>query len=131
MSFEQKKLNIRNEIIDDIIERKSNGVSPLLEKKRIASRFNLIRNTQDLLYFGALPLLFFIYTKRTSGRMVYCALGGAYFASYFGLGLLKKIKYEETKMLFAASDSDFEEKCRFYASVVRDKYDPYEALPRV
>lgn len=130
MSFEHRELNVKNEIIDDIIERKTNGVSPLLSKRKIASRFNLIRNTHDLLYFGALPLLFFIYTKRTSGRTVYYAFGGAYIAGYLALSALKSAKYEETKRLFAANDLDFEEKCAFYASVVRDKYDPYEALPR-
>jgi len=130
MSFEHKELNIRNEIIDDIIERKSNGISPLLQKKMISSRFNLIRNTHDLLYFGALPMLFFIFTKRSSGRMVYYALGGAYFATYFALGIYRKNKYEQTKKFLSANDDDFELKCDFYSSVVRDKYDPYEAVPK-
>ena len=130
MNFEHRELNVKNEIIDDIIEIKSNGVSPLLEKKKYASRFNFVRNAHDLLYFGALPLLFFIYTKRTSGRMVYYAFGGVYIASYFALSVLRKTSYEETKRLFASNDEDFEEKCAFYSSVVRDKYDPYEPLPR-
>jgi len=130
MSFENKKLNIKNEIIDDIIERKTNGVSPLLEKRRIASKFNLLRNAHDLLFFGALPLFFFIFTKKTSGRNVYYALGGAYLASYLVLSALRKKKYEETKRLLAANDEDFEKKSSFYASFVRDKYDPYEPLPR-
>lgn len=130
MSFESTELNVKNEIIDDIVERKSNGVSPLLQKRKIASRYNMIRNSHDLLYFGALPMLFFIYTKRTSGRMVYYALGGAYIASYLALSALRKAKYEETKRIFAATDENFEEKCAFYASVVRDRYDPYEPLPR-
>lgn len=130
MSFESSELNIKNEIIDDILERKTNGVSPLLQKRKIASRFNMVRNAHDILYFGALPMLFFIYTKKTSGRMVYFVMGGVYIASYLALLALKKAKYEEAKRLFAASDENFEEKCAFYASVVRDRYDPYEPLPR-
>lgn len=130
MDSEHKTLNVKNEIIDDILERKSKGVSPLLEKKKIASFFNLIRNSHDLLYFGALPMLFFIYTKRSTGRMVYYYLGGAYFATYLAMSKFRNYQYIETKKLLASNDSDFEEKCAFYASVVRDKYDPYELLPK-
>lgn len=129
MSF-HKELNIKNEIIDDIIERKSNGVSPLLEKKRAASRYNIIRNFHDLMYFGSLPYLFFVYSKRNSGRQIYNIFAGAYIATYLGLGYLKTIQYEKTKQLLAADDNNFEDKVAFHVSFVRDKYDPYEKLPK-
>ncbi len=124
------QLNVKNEIIDDILERKTNGVSPLLHKKKIASKFNFVRNLHDLMYFGSLPLLFFIWTKRNSGRLFYYSMGGLYFVTYFGLSFYRNKKYEETKNLLCANDEDFEKKVSFYASFVRDKYDPYERLPQ-
>lgn len=129
MSF-YKELSVKNEIIDDILERKTNGISPLLNKKRIASRFNFLTNVHDLFYFASLPTLFFIYTKRNSGRNLYYLLGGVYGLSFLSLGYYKKFKVEEVKKVLQANDEDLNMKLNFYSSFIRDKYDPYENLTK-
>ena len=126
-----KAFSVKNEIIDDIISRREKGVSPLMVNKSIAVRFNTMRNIQDLMYFSAVPFLFFCWTKRNSGRKIYYLNPIIYGASYFALSSFINVHaYAATKESFKATDDDFEERVRFYASYVKDKYDPYEKLPQ-
>jgi len=127
---ESNKFSIKNEIIDDIISRKEKGISPLIINKNIAMRFNALRNISDLMYFSAVPFLFFCFTKRNSGRAIYYINPIIYGVSYFALSHFINLQYESTKKAFNATDEDFEQRVKFYASVVKDKYDPYEKLPQ-
>ena len=127
---ESNKFCIKNEIIDDIISRREKGISPLLINRTIALKFNALRNVSDLMFFATVPVLFFSWTKRHSGRSIYFINPIIYGVSYFALSQLINMQYEKTKNAFKATDEDFGERIEFYASVVKDKYDPYEKLPQ-
>ncbi len=127
---ESRKFSMKNEIIDDIIARRETGVSPLLEKKLIAIKFNTLRNISDIMYFSAVPFLFFCWTKRNTGRAIYLINPLIFGVSYFALSKLISFQYEKTKTAFNATDEDFEKRVKFFASVVKDKFDPYEKLPQ-
>ena len=127
---DNNKFSIRNEIIEDIESRKEKGISTLLEKNKIARKFNTLRNISDLMYFSTVPLLFFTWTKRNTGRLIYYINPIIFVTIQFGLKKLISVQYENTKTAYNATNEDFEERIEFFASVVRDKYDPYEKLPK-
>lgn len=124
------KFSIKNELIDDIISRREKGVSPIIENRKIARRFITLRTISDLMYFSALPFLFFCWTKRNSGRMIYMINPLIFAGSYFALSKFIGIQYEKTRDALKASDEDFVDRLKFYATAVKDKYDPYEKLPQ-
>ena len=117
---------VRKIYLEDAISRHKDGVSPIKQKKIIATKFYNVENLYTFSGLCTAVSAFYAINKRYTGRNVYYYVLGGSIVAYFSLLTWRNNLKIETMKILEADEKNFNDYVLFYKHAVIDQVHSYE-----